>query len=88
MCFTPEYYILCNIPGKESWQTEGDANGPEGTNDAPLASDFAAKACNDFNFGCQVWMHFLAYQDYDRRDNATRIMGYDRNTGEHQPFLV
>ena len=87
MCFTPEYYNLCNVPGKESWQTEGDANGPEGTNDAGLAATFAAKACNDFNFGCQVWMHFLAYQDYDPRDNATRIMGYDPNTGGHQPFL-
>jgi len=87
MCFTPAYYNLCSVPGKESWMTEGDANGPEGTNDAGLAASFAAKACNDFNFGCQVWLHFLAYLEYDPRDNATRIMGYDRNTGEHQPFL-
>lgn len=88
MCFTPAYYDLCHVPGKESWQTEGDANGPQGTNDAGLAANFAAKACNDFNFGCGVWLHFQGYLEYDPRDNATRIMGYDPNTGEHQPFLV
>jgi hypothetical protein len=88
MSFTPEYYNLCNVPGKESWQTEGDANGPQGTNDAGLAATFAAKACNDFNFGCHVWMHFQGFLEYDPQDNATRIMGYDQNTGEHQPFLV
>ena len=88
MCFTPAYYNLCNVPGKESWQTEGDANGPQGTNDAGLAASFAAKACNDFNFGCDVWMHFLGYLEYDPGDNATRIMGYDPTTGAHQPFLV
>ena len=33
-------------------------------------------------------MHFLGYLEYDPGDNATRIMGYDPNTGEHQPFLV
>jgi hypothetical protein len=88
MCFTPAYYTLCNVPGKESWQTEGDANGPQGTNDAGLAASFAAKACNDFNFGCDVWMHFLGYLEYDPGDNATRIMGYDPTTGAHQPFLV
>lgn len=87
MCFTPAYYNLCHVPGKESWMTEGDANGPEETNDAGLAASFAARACNDFNFGCQVWLHFLAYLEYDAGDNATRIMGYDQNTGEHQPFL-
>ena len=32
-------------------------------------------------------MHFLAYLEYDPDDNATRIMGYDPNTGDHQPFL-
>ena len=42
----------------------------------------------DLNFGANVWMHFLGYLEYDPRDNATRIMGYDPNTGEHQPFLV
>jgi hypothetical protein len=88
MSFTPAYYGLCNVPGKESWQTEGDANGPQGTNDAGLAANFAAKACNDFNFGCHVWMHFQGYLEYDPGDNATRIMGYDQHTGEHQPFLV
>ncbi len=88
MCFTPAYYDLCNVPGKESWQTEADANGPQGTNDAGLAANFAAKACNDFNFGCNMWMHFLGYLEYDPRDNATRIMGYEQSTGEHQPFLV
>ena len=61
MSFTPEYYDLCNVPGKESWQTEGDANGPQSINDAGLAAKFAAKACNDFNFGANVWMHFVAY---------------------------
>ena len=88
MSYTPAYYDLCNVPGKESWQTEGDANGPQGTNDAGLAANFAAKVCNDLNFGCHVWMHFQGYLEYDPRDNATRIMGYDQHTGEHQPFLV
>jgi len=88
MSFTPAYYDLCNVRGKESWQTEGDANGPQDFNDAGLAANFAAKACNDFNFGCHVWMHFQGYLGYDPRDNATRIMGYDATTGEHQPFLV
>ena len=88
MSYTPAYYDLTNVPGKESWQTEGDANGPQSFNDAGLAAKFAAKACNDINFGANVWMHFLAYDSYDPNDNATRIMGYDPNTGNHQPFLV
>jgi hypothetical protein len=87
MSFTPEYYELCNVPGKESWQDESAANGPEGTNDAALAAGSVGRACNDFNFGCDVWMHFEAYLEYDPRDNATRIMGYDPSTGAHQPFL-
>ncbi len=87
MSFTPEYYDLCHVPGKESWQDESAANGPQGTNDAALAAGAVARACNDFNFGCDVWMHFEAYLEYDPHDNATRIMGYDPDTGEHQPFL-
>ncbi len=93
MSLTPACYDLCHVPGKELWQTEGDANGPEGTgphgaNGEQLAAYFAAHVCNDLNFGANVWMHFLGYLEYDPRDNATRIMGYDPNTGEHQPFLV
>ncbi|MGD0497166.1 MAG: hypothetical protein ABSC23_01905 [Bryobacteraceae bacterium] len=87
MSFTPEYFDLSNVAGKESWQDESAANGPEGDNDAALAAGSVARACNDFNFGCGVWMHFEAYLPYDPRDNATRIMGYDPTTGDHQPFL-
>ncbi len=87
MDFTPEYYDLCNVPGKESWMDESAANGPEGTNDAALAAGCVARACNDFNFGCDVWMHFEAYLEYDPHDNATRIMAYDPQTGAHRPFL-
>lgn len=93
MSLTPACYDLCNVPGKELWQTEGDANGPEGpgphgANGEQLAAYFAAHACNDLNFGANVWLHFIGYDGYDPRDNATRIMGYDQITGEHQPFLV
>jgi hypothetical protein len=87
MSFTPEYYDLCNVPGTESWQDESAANGPEGSNDAGLAAGCVARACNDFNFGCNIWMHFEAYLAYDPNDNATRIMGYDPASGAHQPFL-
>ncbi|MGD0499684.1 MAG: hypothetical protein ABSC23_14750 [Bryobacteraceae bacterium] len=87
MSFTPEYYDLCNVPGKQSWQDESAANGPEGPNDAALAAGCVARACNDFNFGCNIWMHFEAYLAYDPNDNATRIMGYDPASGAHQPFL-
>ncbi len=93
MSLTPACYDLCHVPGKELWQTEGDANGPEGTgpkggNAEELAAYFAAHVCNDLNFGANVWLHFLGYLEYDSGDNATRIMGYDPRTGEHQPFLV
>ena len=87
MSFTPYYYNLCNVPGKESWQTESAADGTEGTNDAVLAAGAVARACNDFNFGCNVWMHFEAYLEYDSHGNATRIMGYDPTTFAYQPFL-
>lgn len=93
MCMSPAYYDLVHVPGKESWSTEGDANGPEGTgpdgvNAEPLAAYFAAHVCNDLNFGANVWLHFIGYDAYDPRDNATRIMGYDPSTFAYQPFLV
>ncbi len=95
MSFTPEYYTLCNVPGKQSWQDESGANGQEDTNwtgtnainDESLAAGCVARACNDFNFGCQVWMHFEACLQWDTNDNATRIMGYDPNTFNFAPFL-
>jgi hypothetical protein len=87
MSFTPQYYDLCNVPGKESWMTESSDNGPETFTDSARASAQAARVCNEMNQGCNVWLYFIAYLGYDPNDNATRIMGYDATTYAHQCFL-
>lgn len=94
MEMTPAYAALVAPTGKPTWQTEGDATGPEGTgptgtNGLQCAAYFAANACSCLNVGAEVWMHFLAYEEYDSTDNATRILGWDPSTGDYTPpFLV
>lgn len=82
MAATPQFAAIITGTGKEYWQTEAGDNGHEGPADANRASDAAARFLNDLNQGVTHWIWFIGFHDSadlaKDRDNATKLMVYDR----------
>jgi hypothetical protein len=87
MCVVKDLVDWIKPAGKGYWQTECSANGAEDFNDSVRAAHGIARCISDINLGVDTWIWFLGYEEFDPNDNATRIMGYDGNTGEYRPFL-
>jgi len=87
MCLLKEVYDMVHPYGKEYWQTESSANGPESFDDDYKAGKFVSRVISDANLGVTHWCYFIAYTSFDPADNTTRVMGYDPATMEFKPFL-
>jgi len=69
--------------GKSYWMTEASDNGPELPGDAVRAASLASRFLSDMNHRVTHWVHFVAFEVPDPKDNATRILVYTPS-----PFAV
>jgi hypothetical protein len=87
MCLTREMRDMVAPHGKEFWVTESGDNGPEGNDDDEKATVCASRLLDDINLGATHWVQFIAFSQRDDGDNATRIIWFDKGSGEVQPLL-
>jgi hypothetical protein len=94
--FSTHSYNMCVVKpiqdmvaglGKDYWQTEASANGPEGYHDSVKAITGVARCVSDINLGTNIWIWFIGWAGRDPNDNATRIIGWDNTDGSWRPFL-
>jgi hypothetical protein len=85
MAATPAIAAASAAAKKEFWITEAGNTGHEEAGDTQRAASLAARFLNDLNHGVTHWLHFIAYGDSGNltvdRDNATKLLVYDRKTG-------
>ena len=91
MAATPQFTEIIAGTGKEYWQTEAGDNGNESPADANRAATAAARFLNDLNQGVTHWIWFIGFHDSldmtQDRDNATKLMIYDRRQQRIVPHL-
>ncbi len=71
---------------KEYWMTEASDNGSEEAGNAMRAASLASRFLNDMNHRVTHWIHFIGLEVSDPKDNATRIIAYEAQTGKAQIF--
>ena len=71
---------------KDYWMTEASENGTEEPGNAKRAASLASRFLNDMNHRVTHWIHFIGFEISDPKDNATRIIAYEAETGKAQIF--
>ena len=91
MAATPKFAETIAGTGKEYWQTEAGDNGNEGPADANRAATATARFLSDLNQGVTHWIWFIGFLESadmaKDRDNATKLMIYDRHQQRIVPHL-
>lgn len=73
---------------KDYWMTEAAENGHEKPNDAHRAMSVSGRFLNDMNHRVTHWIHFLAYENVRKEDNATCILTFTNDASPTvTPFL-
>jgi hypothetical protein len=82
MAATPSFPKTIAGTDKQYWMTEAADVGHEDAADANRAATITARFMNDLNCGVTHWVYFIGFYDSPDvttdRDNATKLMVYDR----------
>lgn len=72
---------------REYWMTEASDNGHEELGDIFRAVSLSARFLNDINHRVTHWIHFLAFENVRKEDNATCILTFSNDPPAITRFL-